>query len=1057
MAHFFIKRRVFAMVLSILIVLVGWLGLTGLPIARYPSMTPPTIQVTAVYPGASSQVVEETVTSPLEQEINGAEDMLYMSSGSTSDGQCSIKVTFRVGKNIDDAAVDVQNRVARAQSRLPADVVKNGITVTKQSPDMLLVFALSSKNGEYDDLFLNNYAFLNLQPQMARVPGVGAVNIFTQKDYSMRVWLQPDKLANLGLTATDVTRALQEQNIQAAAGQIGAPPAAKGTEFQFSVNVKGRLVKAEEFGSIVITTLADGTVVRLQDVARTELGGKDYASFGRINGSAAALIGIFQLPTANALDTATACRERMEELSKTFPPGMEAKVSFDTTLFVTASLEEVMHTLVEAFILVVLVVFIFLGNWRATFIPMLAVPVSLIGTFALFGVMGFTINTLTLFALVLAIGIVVDDAIVVVEAVEHHIEHGLSPLEATKKAMDEVSGPVIAIALVLCSVFIPVSFMGGITGKLYQQFAMTLSVSVILSALVALSLTPALCVMLLRPRKTTKGPIGKALGVFNRAFDRLTGGYVGVCRWLMRYAIIAAVLLLGIYSGIIGLMSRLPTSFLPDEDMGYIFVITTLPDGASQERTDKVLRKVEDILQKTPGVADVITIGGLNLLSGARSSSAGVCIVSLKDWKERTDPSMQVAQLVPAVFAKVSQIPEAMVIPTAPPPIQGLGNAGGVQFELQDRSGGTPQQLQAVADQFLGAAAQHPQLARVFSFYSTRVPQTFVELDRDKIKTLGIPLDGVFSSLQAYLGGIYVNDLTLFGRSFQVKVQAEPDYRMKPEDIYGIYTRNAEGNMVPFSTFAKVESATGSDLLPHYNVYRTAEISATGKPGVSSGQVIEAMENLAKEHLPEGYGYEWTGTALQEKEAGGQQATIFGLALLFVFLVLAAQYESWAVPFAVLLGLPIGVFGAFLGTWLRGLTNDVYVQIGLVMLLGLAAKNAILIVEFARSRREQGMGIQEAALEGAKLRLRPIVMTSLAFILGVVPLVLSSGAGAASRQSLGTAVSFGMTAATIVGVFFIPWLYVVVQTLAEKISGGPKRNEDAVAVASVAAETKAKA
>lgn len=1038
MAHFFIKRRVFAMVLSIIIVLVGGLGLRTLPIARYPSMTPPTIQVTAIYPGASSQVVEETVTSPLEQEINGAEDMLYMSSGSTSDGQASIKVTFRVGKNIDDAAVDVQNRVARAQSRLPADVIKNGITVTKQSPDMLLVFALSSKDGQYDDLFLNNYAFLNIQPQLARVPGVGAVNIFTQKDYSMRVWLQPDKLANLGLTATDVTRALAEQNVQAAAGQIGAPPAAKDTEFQFSVNVKGRLVQPDEFGEIVIMTLSDGTVVRLRDVARTELGGKDYASFGRINGSAAALVGIFQLPTANALDTAVACRQRMEELAKSFPPGMEAKVSFDTTLFVTASLEEVMHTLVEAFILVVLVVFIFLGNWRATFIPMLAVPVSLIGTFALFGVLGFTINTLTLFALVLAIGIVVDDAIVVVEAVEHHIEHGLSPLDATKKAMDEVSGPVIAIALVLCSVFIPVSFMGGITGKLYQQFAITLSVSVMLSALVALSLTPALCVMLLRPRKVGKGPIAKMLGVFNRTFDRITGGYVAACRWLMRFGIIAAVLLLGIYSGIIGLLNRLPTSFLPDEDMGYLFVVTTLPDGASQSRTDKVLRKVEDILQKTPGVQDVITIGGLNLLSGARSSSAGVCIVSLKDWKERKDPSMQTPQLVPAIFAKVSQIPEAMVIPTSPPPIQGLGNAGGVQFELQDLRGGTPQDLQEVTDKFVGAASQHPQLARVFTFYSTRVPQTFVELDRDKIKTLGIPLDGVFSSLQAYLGGIYVNDLTLFGRSYQVKVQAEPEYRMKPEDIYGIYTRNAEGGMVPFSTFSKVESITGADLLPHYNVYRASEISATGRPGVSSGQVIEAMESLARENLPEGFGYEWTGTALQEKEAGGQQGIIFSLALLFVFLVLAAQYESWAVPFAVIFGLPIGIFGAFAAAWLRGLTNDVYVQIGLVMLLGLAAKNAILIVEFARTRREHGMSIQEAALEGAKLRLRPIIMTSLAFILGVVPLVLSSGAGAASRQSLGTAVCFGMTAATVIGVFFIPWLYVIVQGLAEKISGGPK-------------------
>ena len=1051
MAHFFIQRRVFAMVLSILILLVGYLGLKSLPIARYPNMTPPTIQVTATYPGASSKVVEETVTTPLEQEINGAEDMIYMSSSSTSDGQCSIKVTFKVGKNIDDAAVDVQNRVARAQSKLPADVTKNGITVTKQSPDMLLVFALSSPDGAYDDLFLNNYAFLNLQSELARVQGVGAVQIFTQKDYSMRLWLQPDKLAKLGLTANDVAQALQEQNVQAAAGQIGAPPAAPGNEFQFSVNVKGRLVTPEEFGEIVILTLKDGTVVRARDVGRTELGGKDYTSFGRINGSPAALIGIFQLPTANALDTANAAKARMDELAKSLPPGMKVAVSFDTTKFVTASIEEVMHTLAEAFVLVVIVVFVFLGNWRATLIPMLAVPVSLIGTFAIFGPLGFSINTLTLFALVLAIGLVVDDAIVVVEAVEHHIERGLSPLKATERAMTEVSGPVIAIALVLCSVFVPVSFMGGITGKLYQQFAITLSVSVLISALVALTLTPALCVMLLRHRTPTKGPVGRALAAFNRYFDRVTGSYVSVCRRLIRFGLVSAILLIGIYAGAIGLLKRLPTSFLPDEDMGYLFVVTTLPDGASQERTDRVLQKVEDILKETPGVSDVITIGGLNLLSGARSSNSGACIVSLKDWSERKDPTEQVAHMVPSIFARVSQIPEAMIIPTSPPPIQGLGNAGGVQFELQDRTGRTPEELQQVADHFLGALSQKPGIARAFTFYSTRVPQLSVDLDRDKIKALGIPLDSVFGALQTYLGGLYVNDLTLFGRSFQVKVQAEPQYRMNPEDIYSIYVRSADGSMVPFSTFSKVESTTGADLLPHFNVYRTAEITASAAPGFSSGQAIATMEELAREQIPDGFGYEWTGTALQEKQASGQQSMILGLALLFVFLVLAAQYESWAVPFAVLFGLPIGVFGAFLGAYLRGLTNDVYVQIGLVMLIGLAAKNAILIVEFAKVRREKGMDIVEAALEGAKLRLRPIVMTSLAFILGVVPLVLSSGAGAASRQSLGTAVCFGMATATVIGVFFIPWLYVVVQRLAEKISGPPKVEPSAVELEAAAA------
>ncbi|WP_035611628.1 multidrug efflux RND transporter permease subunit [Haloferula sp. BvORR071] len=1038
MAQFFIQRRVFAIVLSILILLVGYLGLKTLPIAQYPSMVPPTVQVSAVYTGASSSVVEETVATPLEQEINGAEDMLYMTSGSTSDGQCTIKVTFKVGKNIDDAAVDVQNRVARAQPKLPAEVVKNGITVTKQSPDMLLVLALSSPDGTYDDLFLNNYAFLNLQPEFARVPGVGSVSIFTQKDYAMRVWLEPDKLAKLGLTAADVNKALAEQNVQAAAGQIGAPPADDGVEFQFSVNVKGRLVHPEEFGEIVITTQSDGTVVRLRDVARTELGGKDYGSFGRINHAPAALMGIYQLPAANALETAEACKKRLEDLKQAFPPGIEAEFSFDSTRFVTASIEEVIHTLAEAIALVLVVVFLFLGNWRATLIPMLAVPVSLLGTFAIFGPLGFTINTLTLFALVLAIGIVVDDAIVVVEAVEHHIEKGLAPLEATKKAMDEVSGPVVAIALVLCSVFVPVSFMGGITGKMYQQFAITLSVSVILSAIVALSLTPALCVMMLRPRKESKGPIARFLGLFNRTFDKITHGYTGACRWLMRYGVIALLLLAGIYTGVIGLLKQLPTSFLPDEDLGYLFVVVTLPDGASQQRTDRVLRKVEAILDKTPGVSDVSTIGSLNLLSGARSSNSGVCIVLLKDWKERKDPQAQIAHIVPMVYAAVSQIPEAMVIPAPPPPISGLGNAGGAQFELQDRRGGSPDQLQDVSNQMLAAASKRPEIARAYSFYSNRVPQLRVDLDRDKIKTMGIPMDGVFNALQTNLGGLYVNDLTLFGRSFQVKVQAESRYRMKPEDIGSIYTRSSDGTMVPFNTFATVENTTGADLLSHFNIYRTSEITANAAPGASSGQVIAAMEQVAKEVLPDGYGYEWTGTARQEKEAGGKQGVILAMALLFVFLVLAAQYESWAVPFAVLFGLPIGVFGAFLGAYLRHLTNDVYVQIGLVMLVGLAAKNAILIVEFAKQRREQGMEIREAALEGARLRLRPIVMTSLAFILGVVPLVLSSGAGAASRQSLGTAVCFGMAAATLIGVFFIPWLYVVVQTLAEKVGGKPQ-------------------
>jgi hydrophobe/amphiphile efflux-1 (HAE1) family protein len=1033
--NFFIDRPIFAAVIAIVIVVAGVVAIPLLPIAMFPEITPPQVVVTATYPGASAEVVEQTVTTPIEQQVNGVENMIYMSSRSGSDGTMTLNVTFKVGTELDIAAVNVQNRVAIAEAKLPQDVVRQGLTITKQSPDLVEIVALVSPDGTRDELYLANYATLQVVDVLSRVPGVGQVTVFNGRDYGMRLWLNPDRLASLGLTAGDVADAVREQNLQAAAGQIGQPPAPRGQQFQYTVTTRGRLSTPAEFEDIILRTRADGSTLRVAEVGRVELGAQSYGSFGRVGGKPAALVGVFQLPGANALQVTRGVQAAMARLAPSFPSGVAHTRPYNTTDFVRVSIEEVVQTLLIAIGLVVLTVYVFLQDWRATLIPTLTIPVSLVGTFAVISAFGFSINTLTLFGLVLAIGIVVDDAIVVVENTQRHLdEEKLTPVEATRRATAEVVGPVIATALVLMAVFVPISLLPGITGQLYRQFALTIAVSVALSAFNALSLTPALCALLLRPgTEVRKRWLARA---WNASFARLTAGYDRAVGQIVRRAALAVAVLLVLGATSYALLRAVPTGFAPTEDQGYLLVNVQLPDAASLERTDAVVRQVEQILLKTPGVENVVAIGGRSFITGINGPNVASLFPRLAPWHDRKKPELQAGAILGRLRAQLGGIQDASIVVFPPPPIRGISAGGGFQFELQSVAGGSLADLDATARRIMDGSRQRSELASTFTAFRPGVPQLDAQVDRAKAKALGVPLSDVFSSLQIFLGSLYVNDFNAFGRVYRVQLQAEPGFRALPSDVSRIYVRSLPTNgqparMVPLSTLVTVKPITGPDSISHYNLYRSAEIAGDTAPGFSSGQAISAMQELARDALPSGMSYEWSGLALQEIEAGSRAGFVFGLSALFVFLVLAAQYESWLVPIAVILAVPLGVLGALGALWLGGTANDVYAQIGLALLIGLASKNAILIVEFAKERRERGTAIREAAREAARLRFRPILMTSFAFILGSLPLVVASGAGAASRHSIGVTVVGGMLAVTVLGVLLVPAFYVAVERLAE--------------------------